>query len=283
MGNIINGYEIALSIKNDIKMEIAKLSKKPCLAVIILGQDPSSLIYIKNKIIACEYVGISSNLISLPFDTSTEHLISIIKSLNFDSNINGILVQLPLPPHIDTFTILNEISKEKDVDCFNPFNTGLLQTKNPIFKPCTPSGCIELIKKSNISLSGKNCLIIGRSHIVGRPLASLLLNEDATVFIAHSKTSSLSSISLNADIIFVAVGIPKFLKATMIKQNSTIIDIGINRLEDGSICGDCDFDNCLKKASFITPVPKGVGPMTITMLLKNCLKAFYIQNNLLKI
>lgn len=280
MQKLINGTEISNEIKDEIKFEIMKLEKKPCLAVVILGNDPASSIYVKNKEIACEYTGIQSKKFELSTSTTEQELLNLIDALNKDTEVNGILVQMPLPKHINALKILLKIDPLKDVDGFHPYNIGMLSAGNPALIPCTPYGCLELLKRKNIQLESKNCLIIGRSNIVGKPLSMLLLNENATVTIAHSKTKNLINLCQNADIIFIAIRNPKFLKANMIKENAVIIDIGINRLENGKICGDCDFDDCYEKASFITPVPKGVGPMTISMLMKNCLQAYKIQNTL---
>lgn len=279
MEKIIRGDLISSIIKDEIKQEISKFQKKPCLSVIILGNNPASEIYVKNKQIACEYVGIESKKYQLPQNTSQKELISLIDNLNLDENVNGILVQAPLPNHIQEQNIILKINPLKDVDCFHPYNIGMLYLKNPYFMPCTPAGCIELLKRKNINLEGKNCLIIGRSNIVGKPLSILALKENATVTTAHSKTKNLEKLTKNADIIFLAIGKPKFLKSNMIKDDCIIIDIGINRTNQG-IFGDCDFEDCIPKAKFITPVPKGVGPMTIAMLLKNCVKAYKLQNNI---
>ncbi len=278
MSNIINGLEISKLIKEEVRLEVSKLDKKPCLAVIIVGTDPASQIYVKNKGSACSYTGIESITYSLDESTDTFELIDLIYKLNRDSAINGILVQLPLPAHIDEKKVLEKIDYKKDVDGFHPYNIGLLSTNNAILKPCTPAGCIELLDRYDINIEGKNCLIIGRSNIVGKPLSMLLLNRNATVTIAHSKTQNLKEISRLADIIFIAVGNPNFLKKDMIKEGVVLVDIGINRLADGSLCGDIEYD-CREKTSYITPVPKGVGPMTIAMLMRNCLTAYKLQNN----
>lgn len=280
MPNIINGSDISLKIKDEVKLEVSKLQKKPCLAVIILGNDASSHIYVKNKGIACDYVGIKSDEYFMPEDTTEDELLNLIDNLNNNDEVNGILVQLPLPNHINEKNVLLKINPIKDVDGIHPYNIGLISTGSPFLTPCTPSGCIELLKRENIKIEGENCLIIGRSNIVGKPLNMLLLNENATVTIAHSKTENLEYLTKNADIIFIAIGSPKFLKKNMIKKDVVIIDIGMNRLSDGKVCGDCDFDDCIENASYITPVPKGVGPMTIAMLMKNCLKAYKKQNNI---
>ncbi|WP_250278342.1 bifunctional methylenetetrahydrofolate dehydrogenase/methenyltetrahydrofolate cyclohydrolase FolD [[Clostridium] colinum] len=280
MNNIINGTEIARIIKDEIKKDIEKIQgKKPCLAVIMVGDNEASKIYIKNKNKACDYVGIKSDTYFLDTNTTENELINLIEKLNNDNNVNGILVQLPLPNHINEKNILLKINPLKDVDGFHPYNIGMLSTNNAKLKSCTPSGCIELLKRNNIEIQGKNALIIGRSNIVGKPLAMMLLNEDATVTTAHTKTKNLEHLTKQADIIIVAIGVANFLKPNMIKDGVVLIDVGINRKKDGSLCGDIDFE-CSKKASFITPVPGGVGPMTITMLIKNCLIAYKIQNNI---
>lgn len=281
MKKIINGALISSQIKEEIKKEIDKFEKKPCLATIILGNDPASHIYVKNKGIACEYVGIRSKKYILPEETSQNELLQIIDKLNNDHDINGILVQLPLPKHINQTEVILKIDPKKDVDAFHPYNTGLILADEGKVFPCTPAGCIELLKRKNIEIESKNCLVIGRSNIVGKPLALMLIKENATVTIANSKTKNLKELANSADIIFIAIGKAKFLNENMIKEGAIIIDIGINRLENGKICGDCDFEKCYDKAGFITPVPGGVGPMTIAMLLKNCLNAYKIQNNIL--
>lgn len=279
MNNIINGTEIAKIIKEEIKEEISKIQgKKPCLAVVIVGDDDASHIYVKNKNKACEYVGIKSDTYFLNTNITEQELLNLIEKLNNDSDVNGILVQLPLPSHINEKNVLLKIDPLKDVDGFHPYNIGMLSTNNAILKSCTPSGCIELLKRYDVKIKGKNALVIGRSNIVGRPLSMMLLNEDATVTTAHTKTKNLEYLTKQADIIIVAIGVANFLKTHMIKDNVILIDVGMNR-DNGKLCGDIDF-SCSEKASLITPVPGGVGPMTITMLMKNCLTAYKIQNNL---
>lgn len=282
MNKLINGSDISKIIKDEVKHKIQTIKdlKKPCLAVIILGDNAASHIYVKNKKIACEYVGIESKSYELPKETSQDELLYLIDSLNDNKDVNGILVQLPLPKHINEEKVLLRIDPLKDVDGFHPYNIGMLSTNNAILNPCTPAGCIELLKRKGVKIKGKNCLMIGRSNIVGKPLSMMLINESATVTIAHSKTENLKELSQNADIIIVAIGRANFLKSDMIKEGVIIIDVGINRLEDGNVCGDADFVDCEKKASLITPVPGGVGPMTIAMLMKNCLKAYEIQNSI---
>lgn len=279
MSNIINGTEIAKIIKDEIKKDIEKLQgKKPCLAVIIVGDDEASHIYVKNKNNACDYVGIKTDTYFLKDSISENEVLDLIEKLNNDTNVNGILVQLPLPKHINEKDILLKISPLKDVDGFHPYNIGMLSTNNAILKSCTPSGCIELLKRYNVEIKGKNALVIGRSNIVGKPISMMLLNEDATVTVAHTKTKNLEYLTKQADIIIVAIGVANFLKSNMIKDGVVLIDVGMNRFED-KLCGDIDF-SCIDKASLITPVPGGVGPMTITMLMKNCLIAYKIQNNI---
>ena len=279
MSNIINGTEIAKIIKDEIKKDIEKLQgKKPCLAVIIVGDDEASHIYVKNKNNACDYVGIKTDTYFLKDSISENEILDLIEKLNNDINVNGILVQLPLPKHINEKDILLKISPLKDVDGFHPYNIGMLSTNNAILKSCTPSGCIELLKRYNVEIKGKNALVIGRSNIVGKPISMMLLNEDATVTVAHTKTKNLEYLTKQADIIIVAIGVANFLKSNMIKDGVVLIDVGMNRFED-KLCGDIDF-SCIDKASLITPVPGGVGPMTITMLMKNCLIAYKIQNNI---
>lgn len=279
--NLIDGKQISIQIKNEVKEQINKIKHigTPTLAVVLVGDDAASKVYIKNKKIACEYTGINSKAFELPQNTTQDELLKLIDDLNNDTTINGILVQLPLPKHIDADTILLAISSEKDVDGFHPYNIGLMSIGKDTFLPCTPAGIIELLKRSNIQIQNKNCVVVGRSNIVGKPVASLLLKQDGTVTICHSKTTNLKEICKQADILVVAIGKPNFIKADMIKQGVVIIDVGMNRVE-GKLCGDVDFEMCKNLCSYITPVPGGVGPMTIAMLMKNCLKAFVNQNSL---
>lgn len=278
---IIDGRLIAQNIKSDLKKEIENLKLKginPGLAVILVGEDNASKIYVKNKKRCCDELGIFSEEFYFPEDTSEKEIIDLIEKLNQDKKINGILVQLPLPSHINQKNITESILPEKDVDAFHSSTIGNLLTNHTKLLPCTPAGIIEIFHRENISLVGKHCVIIGRSNIVGKPLAFMLINEDATVTICHSKTKNLSEICKNADIIVCAVGKAKFLNRNMIKKGSVIIDVGINRDENGKICGDVDFDDVKNIASAITPVPGGVGPMTIAMLMKNTITATKIQN-----
>lgn len=278
---IIDGKKISLDIKNEVKQQVEKLNPlQPALAVILVGDNPASAVYVKNKKIACGYVGIRSEAFELPQQTSENELLNLIDRLNKDKTINGILVQLPLPKHIDEEKILLAISPDKDVDGFHPYNVGSMMIGKDTFLPCTPAGIIQLLKRSNVEIQGKNCVVIGRSNIVGKPVSQLLLNENGTVTICHSKTKNLAEICKRADILVVAIGKAKFVTADMISKGVVIIDVGMNRDENGKLCGDVDFDACKDIAAAITPVPGGVGPMTIAMLMKNCLKAAIKQNNL---
>lgn len=273
---LIDGKITSQKIKNEIKEEVIKLKQKgitPTLAVILVGDDPASKTYVASKEKACLACQMGSVMHRLSENTTKNELISLIDVLNADDSIDGILVQLPLPKHIDTNEILRKIDPKKDVDGFCAQNVGALVSGLNGFVPCTPLGIMTLLKEYNINPQGLNALVIGRSNIVGKPMAALLLNAGATVTIAHSKTKNLENLSKNADLIVVAIGKPKFLKKEMIKDNAIIIDVGINRLENGSLVGDCDYENLKDKCEFITPVPGGVGPMTIAMLLSNTLKS----------
>ena len=280
---IIDGKTIAEKIKNDLKTEILELKSKgiiPTLAVVLVGENSASKIYVRNKKKACEEIGIYSEEFNLPENTSEDELIDLIEKLNSNSDINGILVQLPLPLHISEIKIAEAVNPIKDVDVFNPVNTGKLLSGNADLIPCTPKGIAELFDYEKISLKGKHCVIIGRSNIVGKPLAMLMLQKDATVTICHSKTKNLEKICQNADIIIAAIGKPKFITKNMVKNGCVIIDVGINRNKDGTICGDADFEEVKNIASYITPVPGGVGPMTIAMLLENTIITTKMQNNI---
>jgi len=278
MSKILNGKKIAEEIKNELKLEIDKLETKPSLAVIIVGENPASQIYVKNKKLACEYVGIESLIYELEEKIEEKKLLKLITKLNEDKKVNGILVQLPLPKHINEKNILEAINPKKYVDGLHPLNIGKMIQKEKTLLPCTPAGIIELLKRSKVKIEGKRAVILGRSNIVGKPVAELLLNENATITVCHSKTKNLSEITKEADILVVALGKAKFVKKNIIKDRVVIIDVGINRLENNKICGDVDFDDCSEKASLITPVPGGVGPMTIAMLMKNTLEAYRSQN-----
>ena len=277
MSKILNGKQIAEDIKNEIRDQVSQMKTKPCLAVVIVGEDPASQVYVKNKKLACDKVGIKSITHSLKKDIEEEKLLLLINNLNLDKNVNGILVQLPLPTHINENKIINAINPEKDVDGFHPLNIGKMMLGLKTLLPCTPSGIIEMLKRSDIQIEGKHAVIIGKSNIVGKPVAQLLLNEKATISVCHSKTKNLKGITRQADILVVAVGKANFISENMIQDGVVIIDVGINRMEDNKICGDVDFENVKNKASLITPVPGGVGPMTIAMLLLNTLEAYNIQ------
>jgi methylenetetrahydrofolate dehydrogenase (NADP+) / methenyltetrahydrofolate cyclohydrolase len=280
---IISGTEIATEIKKQIKQDLDNLikitKKNPKLVVILVGEDSASKVYVSNKHKTCIELGIESEVIKLDEETSQIQLLELIKNLNNDESVNGILVQLPLPKHINEEEILKSIHPLKDVDCFHPENIGLLFTGNSRFLPCTPFGIIEMCKYKNIDMNGKNVVIIGRSNIVGKPMAMLFLQNNATVTICHSKTKDISFWTKNADIIVVAIGKAKFLKKEMINDGAIIIDVGINRI-DGKLYGDVDFEDVFKKSSLITPVPGGVGKMTIVMLMKNTISAYKIQNKI---
>ncbi len=246
---------------------------KPALAVIIVGDDPASKVYVRNKKLACEFCGIESLEYALPATTTQEELIALIKKLNEDKNVSGILCQLPLPKGLDEEAVINTICAEKDVDAFHPVNVGKIMIGNFDFLPCTPAGVMELIKESGIDVSGKKCVVVGRSNIVGKPMSMLLLHKNGTVTVCHSRTKDLKKECLEADILVAAVGVPELIKGDMIKEGAVVIDVGMNRLEDKRLVGDVDFSEAKEKASAITPVPGGVGPMTIAMLMKNTVKA----------
>lgn len=274
MFKLINGKEIAEHVREEIKTETDTLISKgitPGLAVIIVGNNPASRVYVNNKKKACAQVGFNSYEYALPESTTTEEIIELINKLNKSEEVDGILCQLPLPDAIDETAVLNAISPDKDVDAFHPINCGKLFIGNQRFLPCTPAGIMEMLKYCNIDVSGKNCVVIGRSNIVGKPMAMLLLQSNATVTVCHSKTRNISEFTKRADVIVCAVGREKFLTADMVSDGAVVIDVGMNRDSNGKLCGDVDFDNVKDKTSWITPVPGGVGPMTITMLLKNTL------------
>ncbi len=280
MTEILDGKKISSDIKNEVREAVEKIreaGKSVSLAVIIVGDDPASKIYVRNKKKACDYTGINSINIELPSDINEDQLLNKIEQLNNDKSINGILVQLPLPKHIHKDKVINKISPYKDVDGFHPINIGRLSTNKPVFTPCTPEGIIELLRRYNIVIDGKNCVVIGRSDIVGKPVFNLLLNENGTVTICHTHTKNINDITLNADVIISAVGKRHVVTKDMVKPGVVIVDAGMNRESDGKLYGDCDYDDIFDMASYITPVPGGVGPMTIAMLMKNCLKAYEIQ------
>lgn len=281
MAKIIDGKLISTQIKDEVKVKTEALKAKgiePCLAVILVGENPASQVYVRNKKRACEYCGIKSLSYELPAETTEEELLNLIDELNENKECNGILVQLPLPKHIDEDKVLLRIKPEKDVDGFHPYNVGLLSIGKADLKACTPAGCIELIKRSGVEISGKKCVVVGRSNIVGKPVGMLLLSENGTVITCHSRTKNIAEVCKQADILVAAVGKPNFITGDMVKEGVTVIDVGINRMEDGKLCGDVDFASVEPKAEFITPVPGGVGPMTIAMLMNNCLVACEKQN-----
>lgn len=276
MAKIIDGKQISLDIKNELKEKVAKYKEQGIeitLAVVKVGNDPASAVYVRNKEKACEYVGINSKTLALPEETTEEELLNVVKELNEDKNVNGILVQLPLPKHIDESKVLLTIDSTKDVDGFHPVNVGKMVIGEDTFLPCTPAGIIEMIKRTVIDIEGKECVVIGRSNIVGKPMAMLMLKENATVTIAHSRTKDLKEVTKRADIIVAAIGKAKFVTADYVKEGAVVIDVGMDRDENGKLCGDVDFESVSKVASAITPVPGGVGPMTVTMLLVNCLRS----------
>ena len=276
MAKIIDGKQISLDIKNELKEKVAKYKEQGIeitLVVVKVGNDPASAVYVRNKEKACEYVGINSKTLALPEETTEEELLNVVKELNEDKNVNGILVQLPLPKHIDESKVLLTIDSTKDVDGFHPVNVGKMVIGEDTFLPCTPAGIIEMIKRTDIDIEGKECVVIGRSNIVGKPMAMLMLKENATVTIAHSRTKDLKEVTKRADIIVAAIGKAKFVTADYVKEGTVVIDVGMDRDENGKLCGDVDFESVSKVASAITPVPGGVGPMTVTMLLVNCLRS----------
>ncbi len=280
MAKLLKGKEVSARIKSELKVEVKKLKEQginPGLAVIIVGEDPASQVYVRNKERACEECGIYSEKYALPEGTSQEELLALIDTLNKKESISGILVQLPVPKHIDEKTIINAIDPKKDVDAFHPVNVGKIMVGNYDFVPCTPAGVMELIAESGIDVSGKECVVVGRSNIVGKPQAMLLLHKNGTVTICHSRTKDLAEKTRRADILVAAVGIPNFIKGDMIKEGAVVIDVGINRLENKKLCGDVEFATAEKVAGAITPVPGGVGPMTIAMLMKNTVKAAVVN------
>lgn len=283
MAKIIDGKALAQSIKENIAREVDALKEKgvtPGLAVILVGDDPASKVYVNNKKKACAQVGIYSEEYLLPADTDEKTLLDLIAKLNADKNISGVLLQAPIPPHLDYRKISETISPDKDVDAFHPYNVGKIMIGDFDFVPCTPAGVIELIKSTGTEIAGKNCVVIGRSNIVGKPQAMLLLKENGTVTVCHSKTKDIASFTRNADILVVAVGKAGFVNGDMIKPGAVVIDVGMNRNAEGKLCGDVDFASAEPVAAYITPVPGGVGPMTVTMLLKNTVKAAKLANGI---
>lgn len=274
---IISGKEVSEAVRAEIKeqaQELAKNGRAPSLAVIIVGDNPASRIYVNNKKKACEQCSIKSTEIALPADCSRERLLEEVDMLNTDDTVDGILCQLPLPAHIDSFEVIERISPEKDVDGFSPVNVGRMFIGENAFVPCTPAGVMRMLEYYGIGVSGKNCVVLGRSNIVGKPMAVLLTSHNATVTVCHSKTVNLPDITRSADILIAAIGKPCFVTSDMIKDSAVVIDVGINRNADGRLCGDVDFESVAKKCFAISPVPGGVGPMTITMLMENTLTAY---------
>lgn len=276
MAIIIDGKKISDEIKEELKNKVAALSaagKEVTLAVIQVGADPASSVYVGNKKKACEYIGIHSLAFELPEETTEDELIQLVNDLNHREDVNGILVQLPLPKHIDEDLVIQTISPEKDVDGFHPQSVGRLSIGQKGFVSCTPAGIIQLLKRSNIKIEGKECVIIGRSNIVGKPMALLMLRENATVTVCHSKTQNLMEVTKRADILIVALGKPKFVTKEYVKEGAVVIDVGIHRDENNKLCGDVDFEDVVNYVTAITPVPGGVGPMTIAMLMNNCVES----------
>ena len=283
MYNLIDGKKVSAYIKDTVKEKTEELKaqgKEITLAVIIVGNDPASRVYVNNKKKACEYVGFRSLEYALPEETSEQELLELIDKLNADESVNGILCQLPVPKHIDDEKVIDRISPDKDVDGFSKINVGKLWLGEYDLAACTPMGVMELLKYYNIEVSGKNCVIIGRSNIVGKPMAALLLEQNGTVTICHSRTKNLAEVTSKADILVAAVGRAGFVTADMVKEGAVVIDVGINRNAEGKLCGDVDFDAVKDKTSYITPVPGGCGPMTIALLMKNTLIAAQKQNKI---
>lgn len=282
MALIIDGKKVSAEVKEQVRLETLELAKKgirPGLAVIIVGDDPASRVYVNNKKKACEAVGFLSREYALPATTTQEELLSLVDELNEDKEINGILCQLPLPKGLDEKAVIEAISPIKDVDAFHAINVGKIMIGDYDFLPCTPAGVMEMLHSYKIPVEGKKCVVIGRSNIVGKPMAMLLLHENGTVTITHSRTKNLAEVTREADILVAAIGKPKFVTADMVKEGAVVIDVGMDRDENGKLCGDVDFENVKDKCAAITPVPGGVGPMTIAVLMKNTLKACKIQNN----
>lgn len=281
MAKIIDGKQISKDIKEELKQEVSELAsqgRKCCLAVIQVGNDPASSVYVGNKKKACAYIGIESLAYELPEETTEEELLALIEKLNADPQVHGILCQLPLPKHIDEDKVVKAISPKKDVDGFHPQNVGALVIGEQGFVSCTPAGIIQLLKRSNIEIEGKHCVVIGRSNIVGKPMSLLMLRENATVTICHSRTKNIKEICREADILIVAIGKPQFIDADYVKDGAVVIDVGIHRDENNKLCGDVKYDEVEPKASYITPVPGGVGPMTIAMLMHNCVEAMKLYS-----
>ena len=273
----IDGKQISAQIKDELKERVKKEKLEVTLAVIQVGNDPASTVYVGNKKKACEYIGIHSLAYELPEETPEEELLQLIKELNDRDDVNGILVQLPLPAHMDEDKVIRTISPKKDVDGFHPQSVGALSIGQPGFVSCTPAGVIQLLKRTGVEINGKECVIVGRSNIVGKPMALLMLRENATVTVCHSHTKDLKEVTKRADILIVAIGKPKFITKEYVKEGAVVIDVGIHRGADGKLCGDVDYDDVAPITHAITPVPGGVGPMTIAMLMNNCVEAKGLQ------
>ena len=281
---IIDGKKVSAEVKEQVRQETLRLKEEhgvtPGLAVVIVGDDPASRVYVNNKKKACELVGFRSEEYALPASATQEELLDLVHKLNEKEDINGILVQLPLPKHLDDKAVIEAINPVKDVDAFHAVNVGKIMLGEYDFLPCTPAGVMEMLHSYSIPVEGRECVVIGRSNIVGKPMGMLLLHENGTVTICHSRTKNLKEVCARADILVAAIGIPKFVKADMVKEGAVVIDVGMDRNENGKLCGDVDFENVKEKCSFITPVPGGVGPMTIATLMKNTIKACRLQNGL---
>lgn len=280
MSQLIDGKQISKQIKDELKEEVQRLSaegRKACLAVVQVGDDPASSVYVRNKKKACAYIGIRSKAYELPEETTEEELVSLVEELNRDDEVNGILVQLPLPKHINEDRIIRTISPDKDVDGFHPVSVGRLWIGEKGFLSCTPAGIIQLLKRSGITIEGKECVIVGRSNIVGKPMAALLLRENGTVTVTHSRTKNLKEVTKRADILIVAIGKKQFITSEYIKEGAVVIDVGMHRDENNHLCGDVAFADVEPHTSAITPVPGGVGPMTIAMLMNNCVETIRTQ------
>ena len=273
MAKLIDGKTLAVKVKEQVREEAAKLPRKAGLAVILVGDDPASRVYVSGKEKDCTECGINSFEHKLPAETTQEELLALIQQLNQDQNVDGILCQLPLPKHLDEEAVINAIVPDKDVDCFHPFNVGRMVIGEPVFLPCTPAGVMEMLKEYEIPIGGKRCVVLGRSNIVGKPMAMLLTQSDGTVTTCHSRTENLAEITREADILVSAIGKTRFVTADMVKEGAVVIDVAMNRDENGKLCGDVDFAGVEPKASYITPVPGGVGPMTRALLMKNILTA----------
>lgn len=282
---IIDGKKVSANVKESVRLETQRLIREygvtPGLAVVIVGDDPASRVYVNNKKKACELVGFKSEEYALPAETTQEELLALVDKLNEKPDINGILVQLPLPEHLDDKAVIGRISPQKDVDAFNAINVGKIMLGQFDFLPCTPAGVMEMLHQYEIPVEGRECVVIGRSNIVGKPMSMLLLHENGTVTTCHSRTKNLKEICRRADILVAAIGRARFVTADMVKEGAVVIDVGMNRDENGKLCGDVDFENVKDKCSFITPVPGGVGPMTIATLMKNTIKACKLQNRII--